>query len=97
MSVVQVFKASGAPVGMGPPPEDVRKRVEAVRAMDGCEHVYSLGKPGQALLIVVWRDQAALDASQAERDRMQEEARAAQAERGVTISLDEVYETFTEI
>jgi hypothetical protein len=62
MSIARVIHVSGV---TGNPPPDALKAVEAIRAADGCEHMYALreGQTDQGLGIVIWRDQAALDAA----------------------------------
>jgi hypothetical protein len=88
ISVTDDFRAN-------PPTEEITKRAEAIRAIDGCEHVYALrnstGGPGLGILI--WRDQAALDAAA---DQIASNRAEVQA-LGMTITTTAVYDVFTEL
>jgi heme-degrading monooxygenase HmoA len=58
--VAQVLKVSGMTLGARPP--EVQKMGDAVKAMDGFEHMYLLGNSEGGLVIQVWQDKAALEA-----------------------------------
>jgi hypothetical protein len=78
-----------------PPSEEMAKRAAAIKAIDGCEHVYGLrnsaGGPGLGILI--WRDRQAMEAAAAH----MASNRAEMKDLGVTITTDAVYDTFTEL
>jgi hypothetical protein len=95
MSVAQVLNVSGlAPTPEGPPTEG-RGPIDAVKALDGLEHIYVMGNSdGQGLTIVVWRDKAAMEAGASEQQKRRQEA---QANRGTTITTTAVYENFVEL
>jgi RNA 3'-terminal phosphate cyclase len=88
ISVTDDFRAN-------PPAEEITKRAEAIRAIDGCEHVYALrnstGGPGLGILI--WRDREAMEAAAAQMASNRAEVQAL----GMTITTDAVYDTFTEL
>jgi hypothetical protein len=88
ISVTDDFRAN-------PPSEEMRKRAEAIRAIDGCEHVYSLRNTngGASVSILIWRDQAALEAAAAQIASNRAEVQAL----GMTITTEAVYDVFTEL
>jgi hypothetical protein len=94
MSVAQVLTISGLTItGEGPTQNE---GVAATKALDGLEHIFSLGNPGdhEGMTIVVWRDKAAMEAGhaaqQANRSKVQQDL-------GVTITTSKVYEVFNEL
>jgi hypothetical protein len=70
--------------------------IDAIKAVDGCEHIYTLGNTatGSGLTIVVWRDKAPMEVGADEQRARRKEA---QASTGITITLSEVYDTFAEL
>jgi hypothetical protein len=86
LSVAQVSKISGNLID--PPSEEMTKRAKAIKAIDGCEHIYGLrnstGRPG--LGIVIWRDREAMEAAAA---RMANN-RSEMQDLGITITTDVV-------
>jgi hypothetical protein len=94
MSVAQVLNVSGQMMTGTPPPE-AEKMAAAAKAVDGMEHIYTLGNPGgPGLTILVWRDKAAMEAAAAQ--RASDEARL-QSEMGITVTPGQFYESFTEL
>jgi hypothetical protein len=93
MSIAQVSTISGDLAD--PPSEEMTKRAEAIKAIDGCEHVYGLrnSSGGPGLGILIWRDRAAMDAAAAQ----MAENRAEMQALGITITTDALYDTFTEL
>jgi hypothetical protein len=94
MSVAQVLNVSGLTLtGEGPPPDE---RLEVIKALDGLEHIYSLGNTatGSGITIVVWRDKAAMEAGAAQQNESRNQV---QQDLGVTITTTAVYDTFTEL
>jgi hypothetical protein len=93
MSVAQVLKVSGMTMGARPP--EVQKMGDAIKAMDGFEHMYLLGNSeGGVLCIQVWRDRAALEAKSKQMDLEGNDATLASL--GIT-GTETVYDTFTEL
>jgi hypothetical protein len=93
MAIAQVSNISGNLTD--PPSEEMAKRAEAIKAIDGCEHIYGLrnstGGPGLGILI--WRDREAMEAAAAQMASNRTEMQ----ELGITITTDGVYDTFTEL
>ena len=94
MSVAQVLNVSGANVS-DTPPEEATKMAVAIKAMDGCEHIYALGNTtgGPGLSILVWRDEAAMKAAA---EQMASDEAQLQG-MGITVTHAEVYDTFNEL
>jgi hypothetical protein len=95
MSVAQVLNVSGiTPTGQGPPADD--ERIKVVKALDGLEHIYTLGNTGTGagMTIIVWRDKAAMEAGAAQQQKSRSEV---QQDLGVSIRTSAVYDTFTEL
>jgi hypothetical protein len=95
MSVAQVLNVSGAPLTPGTPtPPQAQAGIDAIKALDGLEHIYTLGNAdGQGLTIVVWRDKAAMEAGADEQLKRRQEVQAT----GSTITTTAVYENFAEL
>jgi hypothetical protein len=93
MSIAQVSNISGNLTD--PPSAEMTKRAEAIKAIDGCEHIYGLrnstGGPGLGILI--WRDREAMEAAAAQMASNRTEMQ----DLGITITTDAVYDTFTEL
>jgi hypothetical protein len=94
MSVAQVLNTSGATPGTPPPPE-AAKMTDAMKAMDGCEHIYALGNTtgGPGLAILIWRDKDCMEAAAAK--MASDEAQL--GGMGITVTHAEVYDTFAEL
>jgi hypothetical protein len=95
MSIALVLNTSvAASVGTTPPPE-VTKMTERIKAMDGCEHIYSLGNAagGPGLAILIWRDKAAMEAAGAQ---MATDT-SALGGMGLTVTDNAVYDTIAEL
>ena len=94
MSVAQVLNVSGANVN-DTPPEEAVKMADAIKAMDGCEHIYTLGNTsgGPGITVLVWRDKAAMEAAAAQRASDETQLKG----MGITITAGEIYDTFTEL
>jgi hypothetical protein len=95
VSVAQVLNASGISPG-GPPAEEAQKMVEAIKALDGFEHVYSLFNPsdGTGMIILVWRDKACMEADVALRAKSEAQITA---DHGIAFRPGPVYEVFAEL
>jgi hypothetical protein len=65
------------------PPRD--ERVEVIKALDGLEHIYSLGNTatGSGITIVVWRDKAAMEVGAAQQNDSRNQV---QQDLGVSIT-----------
>jgi hypothetical protein len=68
---------------------------EAMRAFDGCEGLYSLAdsKTGEGIAIILWRDEAAMEAALAQQATDTE----ALQRPGVTITQGKVYDTVLQL
>jgi hypothetical protein len=96
MSIAQVLHISGGPeYGATPPPETV-KMTEATKALDGCEHIYSMAssQTGQGMAVIVWRDETAMKAAA---DHIAADNEALQDLLRMSIELGPVYDNFMEL
>jgi hypothetical protein len=95
VSIAQVLNASGIGPG-GPPAEEAGKMVEAIKAFDGFEHLYSLFNPsdGTGMIILVWRDKACMEAAVALRAKNEAQITA---NHGIAFSPGPVYQVFAEL
>ena len=96
MSIAQVLHVSGGPeVGTTQPPETV-KMTEATKALDGCEHIYSMAntQTGEGMAVIVWRDETALKAAA---DHIAADNEALQDLLKMSIEPGPVYDSFMEL
>jgi hypothetical protein len=91
MTIARVVHVSG--LRDNPPPEAI-KVIEALRATDGCEGMYTLrnSQTGEGLGINLWRDQDALDAAADQIKAANEVA----TKNGLSISSIATYDIVTE-
>ena len=68
---------------------------EAMRAFDGCEGLYSLAdsKTGEGIAIILWRDEAAMEAALAQQATDTDTLQG----MGATITPGKVYDTVTQL
>jgi hypothetical protein len=68
---------------------------DAMKAMDGCEHIYALGNTsgGPGLSILIWRDKDCMEAAAAQMASDEAQLKG----MGITVTHGEVYDTFTEL
>jgi hypothetical protein len=91
MSIARITHASGF---TGNPPPEALQAVEALRATDGCEHMYQFrnSQNGEGVTVTIWRDEAALDAA----SEKYEAARKLVTEHGLSIDSMKVYDVVAE-
>ena len=96
MSIAQVLNLSGGPGAGSAVPEEANKIVEITKALDGCEHIYSMAnnQTGDGMAIIVWRDQAAMKAAA---DHIAADNEALKDTVRIPLSLGPVYDNFMEI
>jgi hypothetical protein len=87
------LNVSGVTPG-GPLPPEGQRGLDAIKAADGFEHIYTMGTgDGQGLTVLVFRDKASLEAVAAQRARDE----AQMATLGVNITPAQFYDTFAEL
>src|SRR5262245_46551861 len=93
MSVAVVLNVSGA---TGTPPPDGQKSRDTIKTQERFKHLYSLrNESGQRLAIGIWRDKACAEA--AKERAFSAEAQARRAELGLTLSFNQIYDSFGEL
>jgi quinol monooxygenase YgiN len=96
MSIAQVLNLSGGPGAGSAVPEEADEMVEVTKALDGCEHIYSMANSltGDGMAIIVWRDEAAMKAAG---DHIAADNEALKGMLSITLSLGPVYDNFMEM
>jgi hypothetical protein len=94
MSIAQVLNVSGANV-TDTPPEEATKMAAAIKGMEGCEHIYTMGNSsgGPGLSILVWRDKDCMEAAAAQMASDESQLQG----MGINVTHAEVYDTFAEL
>jgi len=96
MSIAQVLHISGGPAPTSAVPEEATKMTDATKALDGCEHIYSMAntQTGDAMAIIVWRDEAAMKAAA---DHIAADNEALKDMMSINLTLGPVYDNFMEM
>ena len=75
-------------------PPEMDKLLADTKALDGLEHIYVMGNEGSGQTILVWRDEAAM---QAAADHIAADNVTVGKLMGMTLTMGPVYSSFVEL
>jgi hypothetical protein len=96
MSIAQVLQLSGGPRAGSPVPQEANKMTDITKALDGCEHIYSMAdsQTGEGMAIIVWRDDRAMKAAA---DHIAADNETLKEVLGINVTPGSVYDNFMEM